>query len=888
MLLPAFLFLAAAVPDALTDRFVPAPLQSQRIEGLLGDRMRVNLEGRLLHIDEPALLEGFVHAPGKQAWIGEHIGKYLDAGCRTWRYTRDARLKTQMDRMVRALIAAQKPDGYLGTYRDADRWTSWDVWVHKYNLLGLIAYYETFEYKPALDSARRIGDLLATTFGDRPGQRDIIASSTHVGMAATSVLEPVVYLYRDTGDKRYLDFARYILRAWEQPNGPRIVSSLRAHGSVFKTANSKAYEMMSDLVGLVEYARITGERDLAAVAETAWSDIQSRRLYITGTTSSHEHFQDDRVLPGEETAEVGEGCATVTWLQLTWQLLRLTGEARYAEELERTVYNQLLAAQDPVNGNICYFTPLDGRKKPTPGINCCVSSEPRGISLIPQLAWGVRDQGVVVNFYAPGRMKTKFGEIEVATTYPRQGAVQLKVAANGRFPLYLRVPAWTSSFTASVAGERATGRPGEYLTLDRQWKSGDTVTISIDLTVRVMPGAPAYNQSIAIVRGPEVLALEESLNPQVASLDTAGPRLPVHLREAGDGTYTAESQDGGTLKLVPFSAAQSYRVWLQNPPPAFRMQKIDGGLRGGYQVVVSDLNRDGKPDLIALSSGLDELVWYENPGWQKHVLARGLNRMINCAVAGDEIVVAHEFNNEASKSIGIVSVVGKDGSVREIDRLPTSHRLRLMNIDGKRVVVNAPLTGPDMSSTTPLVYYVPGEWKRMTIPSANIGVQHGIFVDGPTLWTASFSGIHRFQKTNGQWTRSEFARGDPSPCPKCGASDIARLSDGSLAAIEPWHGNQLVLYRGTARELLDDTLTDAHALEIADFDGDGRDEIVVAQRGAPGRVLIYRGRERIILDEGINAASCAAADFDGDGRTDLACIGSASQDLKVYWNRSGK
>src|SRR4051794_14983211 len=170
----------AAVPNAVKDEFIPSPYEQTRIGGQLGERMKINLEKRLLRVDEKALVEGFQTRPGKHPWIGEHIGKYLHAGCNTWRNTHDPRLKTQMDRMVRALIASQLPDGYLGTYTDDQRWTSWDVWVHKYNLIGLLSYYDTFEYRPALDAARKIGDLLARTFGDAPGQRDIIAASTHV------------------------------------------------------------------------------------------------------------------------------------------------------------------------------------------------------------------------------------------------------------------------------------------------------------------------------------------------------------------------------------------------------------------------------------------------------------------------------------------------------------------------------------------------------------------------------------------------------------------------------------------------------------------------------------------------------------------------------------
>jgi DUF1680 family protein len=546
---------AEVVKDRIADRFVPAPYEKQRIEGMLGERMRVNLEGRLLHVDEPRLLKGFQQPPGEHAWIGEHVGKYLDAACNTWRLTHDPRLKTQMDRIAAGLMKAQLPDGYLGTYVESKRWTSWDVWVHKYNLIGLLNYYQTTGDKQALEVSRRMGDLLARTFGTAQGQRDIIAASTHVGMAASSVLEPMVTLYRLTGEKRYLDFCWYIVHSWDHPNGPKVLASLRANGNVFKTANAKAYEMMSDLVGVLDLYKVTGDASLLAPVVAAWHDVRDKRLYITGTSSSKEHFLDDYVLPGGDKDNVGEGCVTVTWLQLTWRLLRLTGEVEYAQELERTVYNQLLGAQDPHNGNICYFTPLNGTKKATPGINCCVSSEPRGISLIPELAWGSLEKGPVIVLYTEGSFETPFAKISVKTSYPREGTVRVTIenAARKRFALQLRVPKWTNSFTASVGKQKLTGKPGSLLVIDRNWKSGDTVDINIDMTVQVIPGGKSYPDEVAIQRGPQVLAAEDSLNPQGAIWRAA----PLKESPGGKPVYTA-----GALTLIPFSDAMSMKVWL--------------------------------------------------------------------------------------------------------------------------------------------------------------------------------------------------------------------------------------------------------------------------------------------------------------------------------------
>jgi len=357
------------------------------------------------------------------------------------------------------------------------------------------------------------------------------------------------------------------------------------------------------------------------------------------------------------------------------------------------------------------------------------------------------------------------------------------------------------------------------------------------------------------------------------------------------------------LLALPVAGAQ---------PARFEEHTIATGLRGGYQVVVADLNHDGKPDLIALASGMPELVWYENPNWERHVIAGGLRRMINCAavpVAGDpipEIVIASEFSNNAKDSLGVVSVLHHNGdprqpwSIREIDRLPTSHRLRVARVGGETVVVNAPLTAADATPTdyrgrTPLVYYRPGEWKRRVISEENDGLVHGIWIDGDRILTAGFEGIHEFRPTgDGRWTRTELAKGHPAPWPKSGSSDIAfgRLAgERFLAAIEPWHGNEVVVYETKTwkRTVIDDSLVDGHTILTADLNRDGSDEIVAGFRGGNHSVYIYY-REgdrwtRVPLDSGgMAAASCAAADLDADGRADLVCIGSATANLKWYRN----
>ena len=332
----------------------------------------------------------------------------------------------------------------------------------------------------------------------------------------------------------------------------------------------------------------------------------------------------------------------------------------------------------------------------------------------------------------------------------------------------------------------------------------------------------------------------------------------------------------------------------------FTSHPIATDLRGGYQVVVADVNHDGRPDLIALASGMPELVWFENPRWQRHVMAREMTQMINLAVIDGSIVVADHFANVPSRSEGRVYLltpgtdVTAEWSKREIDRIPSSHRLRTMLLEGKPVVINAPLAEataapPDYRGHVPLVLYRPGVWKREVIGTAEEGVMHGIFVDRSSLYTASFLGIHEYRWGHGKWTRREVTKGDPAPWPKSGSSDVA-VGRRMTAAIEPWHGTQVAVYRGKQRRVIDGSLKEGHTIALGDFDGDGREEILAGDRGVGGGVYLWqeRGKEwmrQTIDGAGMRANSCAAVDLNGDRRLDIVCIGGATANLIWYENQ---
>lgn len=560
--------------------FEPADLAGTQYSGWIADRMAINVEKRLLRLDLDMILEAFVNRPGKQWWAGEHVGKFLHAATHAWLFTDDDRLKARMDSVVTRLIDTQLPNGYLGTYKEEDQFAEgdgagwngpvWDVWTHKYVLIGLLTYFSATGHGPSLEASRRAADLLYEIFV--VGKRSMRLASAHQGMAATSVLEPIALLYRLTGEQRYLEFCHAIIDAWEDENDPetwmnedgcRLLTSLLDHGNVYRTAGRKAYEMLSNLVGLLELYRLDPDERYLRACTNAWNDIATKRLYITGTASYHEHFTPDHRLPPGQAA--GEGCVTVTWLQLTRHLLELTGRVEYADELERTTYNALLAAQSPRTGEVTYFVPLLGRKyynghdvKLDPAISCCSSSVPRGIAMIPTFASGVLNGKPALLQYIPGRHALHYGTgdsrrrvaLQVGGNYPRTGDFEVEVNPEqpGRFALVLRAPYWAPGFEVTVGGETHTPSGGRLIEIERLWSPGDKIRVKIPLEIRQVWDRDTTRSSVAFVRGPQVLATDTAIEASGGTPELWWGDILYTRVAARDGVETE-------FRLVPFADA---------------------------------------------------------------------------------------------------------------------------------------------------------------------------------------------------------------------------------------------------------------------------------------------------------------------------------------------
>jgi hypothetical protein len=396
--------------------------------------------------------------------------------------------------------------------------------------------------------------------------------------------------------------------------------------------------------------------------------------------------------------------------------------------------------------------------------------------------------------------------------------------------------------------------------------------------------------------------------------------------------------------------------------PKFKAHLIDR-LPRGYKVGVVDIDGDGKLDIIGLATEPSCLVWYKNPGWDRFVLTSKTKEYVDLApfdIDGDgrtDLAIADEFGMNRTTSGGLIHWLkcpqdpSQEWPMFVIGAEPTSHRLKWADIDGdgRKELVNAPIMGrnakePLWDVGVNLIWYKTPKppsfepWEPQIIDN-NLTVVHGMCVvnwdndpapivrsravvsandelksptrsigAGDDILVASFEGIHLFQPQKEanklSWKKTKLGSGDQTNPNKRGSSeiDVGTVGPGKsryLAAIEPWHGNNVVVYTPPSsqeklwqRSVIDTTFNEGHALVCGDLDGDGDDEIIAGYRGKGYGLYIYNCQdsigqkwERITLDEGDMAASgLQVADINNDGRLDVVCVGTATSNIKWYEN----
>jgi DUF1680 family protein len=514
-----------SVKPAVNDALLPAT--AVHLNGYLADRLSGSINNRLLAQDVDRLIAPFKleNRTETDLWQSEFWGKWFTSVALAYKYNPDPRLKATLDHAVAGLLATQTPDGYIGNYAEAHRLEGWDIWGRKYVMLGLLAYYDITKDQKCLTAASRVADNLIADLNKRDGI--IVTKGNYRGMAASSVLEPICQLYNRTGNKKYLDFAQEIVRQWETPDGPHLISKANVNVAerfpkpknwYSPEQGQKAYEMMSCYEGLLELYRITGNETYKKAVEYTWANIKKTEIDIAGSGASTEMWFSGRTIENTPINHFQETCVTVTWLKFTEQLLCLTGEVKYADEAERTYYNALLGAMSNHGATWAKYTPLNGQRLPGSeqcgmGLNCCEASGPRGLFTIPMHMVMQTQAGLQVNYFADGTFKLKtptgqFVSLTQTTDYPKSGLIALTInlPKEETMQIDIRIPSWSADTKLTVNGVAVDNiKAGSYATIKRNWKTGDKIILELDMRGRVIQTGTSL-QSAAIMRGPIVLA----------------------------------------------------------------------------------------------------------------------------------------------------------------------------------------------------------------------------------------------------------------------------------------------------------------------------------------------------------------------------------------------
>ena len=538
-----------------------------KIGGYVGSRIEICNSGMIMQEDVDALVEPFRHKEDRSSWSTEFIGKWMLGAIEMYRYNSDPALFEKISKGIHDLVATQQEDGFIGSYPPEARLTHWDIWGRKYTPLALISYYRLTGEKSVLEAAAKSIDCLIKDLNER--NVDIASTGNYFGMASCSVLEPVVYLYKETLCQKYLDFALSIVGSIERDGSSQLITKALnevpvSQSSAFPTRwwsssnGMKAYEMMSCYEGLVELASVTGNQEYITAAEKTVESIVRDEINIAGSGAAFECWYMGRERQTIPTYHTMETCVTFTWMQFCARLLEKTGKSYYADLFEKTMYNALMAAMKDDGSEISKYSPLEGHRSRGEDqcglcINCCNANGPRGYALIPKTAMTFKDNSLSVNLYLPMEASFASGRnsvgVKVETGYPVDGKVRLSLDARkmSEFSLALRVPSWSEGkFAVTVNGEAQDCVPDNgYVKICRKWKGGDVVEIDMEIKTKVVE----LNNMQAVVRGPLVFARDSRFADGFV-----------------DESAVIQKDENGCVDAVPVTAEDSF-CWLDLKVP---------------------------------------------------------------------------------------------------------------------------------------------------------------------------------------------------------------------------------------------------------------------------------------------------------------------------------
>jgi DUF1680 family protein len=471
-------------------------------------------------------------------------------------------LRAAVDKIAKDVIAVQQPDGYLNTYFVLDRASQrmepkTQEWGHElYNmghfLQGATACYRATGDRTLLNAGIRfVNDFLLPNFGPGADKKPLYSGHPEMELA-------LVELYRMTGDRRQLDLAGYLLAGDSRINAqPPWDNVYHFCGTPFTSRahlEGHAVRAMYACCGATDYYLETGDPAYWKTLNALWKDLVSSQMYVTGgvgARSDGEAFGDPYELPNARA--YGESCAAIGNMMWNWRMLAATGEAKFADVLERALYNGINSGMSLEGTLYCYRNPLafdpsggDKIRNDWYDTTCCPPNLERTFASLPGYFYSTGGDGIYLHLYDNSELNWHLEsgvglKVRQKTNYPWDGGVEIMItpAEPTEFTFFLRIPGWTDSAQVGVNGQAVTGAtPGQYLPIRRRWSAGDVIRVQFNMKPQLLEANAQVIENhgrVAVQRGPLVYCLEQIDQPEGVPLrDVAlelGPKSSAQFQE---------------------------------------------------------------------------------------------------------------------------------------------------------------------------------------------------------------------------------------------------------------------------------------------------------------------------------------------------------------------
>src|SRR5256885_4552654 len=536
-------------------------------EGFWSKRRATNVERSIPtmreELEEHGRMDNFRRLVGKSSepqkgpyFSDSDIYKWIDAV--GWALQSDSlpELRRKTDSMIREVVAIQEPSGYLNTYYQGDRVAlrmsqhdqevGHEMYCLGHMIQGAIAYYRATGDTTLMDAGQRMVDnFVLPNYGPGPNQKPIISGHPEIEMA-------LIELYRTTGKKQYVELAGYILHGDARANLTRRTIVYTFCGIPF-TDRTKleghAVRAMYACCGATDYYLETGDPAYWKALNILWEDLTRRQMYITGgvgARSEGEAFGNAYELPNAQA--YGESCAAIGNMMWNWRMLAASGEAKFADVIERALYNGINSGMSPGGTTYCYRNPLafdpatfdkargEQIRSPWYDTTCCPPNLERTFGSLPGYFYSTSSDGVYVHLYDNSQLDWHLEngtglKITQKTKYPWDGAVEMAIAPaqSSEFSVYLRIPGWADRAEVTVNGKAWSGvTPGKYLNVRRQWSQGDVIRLQFPMMPQVLAANPRVADDtghVAVQRGPWIYCLAGIDQPQGVELSEVGLRV---------------------------------------------------------------------------------------------------------------------------------------------------------------------------------------------------------------------------------------------------------------------------------------------------------------------------------------------------------------------------